>query len=107
MPAKNYKIFIANSVKTELEKQVDYIAFEQQEPEIAARWLDGIIAAIQSLSYFPDRHAIAPENFYINKNDENVIRHFIYKKSFRVIFSVVRNEVRVLSVRHGARDLDN
>ncbi len=97
---KHHKVFIPDSVKVSLQKQMDYISIEQQEPLIAAKWLDGIVKAIQSLSKFPDRCPIAPENSCI---DKFVIRHLIYKKSFRVIFTVVKNEVRILSVRHGAR----
>lgn len=101
---KNHKIFIADSVKVSLQKQVDYISFEQGEPLIAVRWIDGIMDAITSLSHFPHRCPIAPENFYVTKDSEIIIRHFIYKKSFRIIFTVVKNEVRVLSVKHAAQE---
>jgi len=98
----HHKILIPDSVKLALQNQVDYISIDQQEPIIAARWLDGIIEAIHSLSHLPERCAIAPENSHFKKNSQ-IIRHLIYKKSFRIVFAVEKNEVRILSVRHGAR----
>ena len=103
MAAKHYKILIPNSVKVALQQQASYITIEQGEPLIASKWLDGIIKAIQSLSNFPNRCPIAPENSYISKSRTTVIRHLIYKKSFRIIFTIVKNEVRILSAKHSAR----
>ena len=71
---KNYKILIPNSVKIALQKQADYIAFEQQNPITANNWLDGIIHAIQSLSKLPDRCPVAPENSYIKKDSTIIIQ---------------------------------
>jgi plasmid stabilization system protein ParE len=99
---KHHKILIPDSVKLALQNQVDYIALEQQEPAIAIKWLGGIIEAINSLSNLPERCAIAPENARFKKNSQ-IIRHLIYKKSFRIIFTIEKNEVKILSVRHGAR----
>ena len=103
MHTKHYKILIPNSVKIALQKQIDYIAITQQQPLIALEWLDGIIKAIQSLEEFPNRCAIAPENEYLEQDLKTEIRHLIYKKSFRVIFIVRKNEVRILNVKHAAR----
>ncbi len=103
MNIKHHKILIPNSVKNALQKQVEYIAFDQKNPAEALKWLDGIIDAIQSLEKFPERCAIALENYYIKSGQEILVRHLIYKKSFRVIFTIVKNEVRILSVRHSRR----
>lgn len=104
MTKKHYKILIPRSVKLDLERQADYIISQRQESSIALKWLDGIIDAVNSLSEFPERFAIAPENsVYAARGAKTVIRNLIYKKSFRVVFAVVGNEVRVLSVRHSAR----
>lgn len=103
MTTKTHRIYISDNVQKSLKKQADYIAFEQQNPVIAEKWLDGLVKAIESLSTIPNRCPIAPENSYIYNNSKSVIRHFIYKKSFRIIFTVVKNEVRILSVKHGAQ----
>ena len=103
MAIKHYKILIPDSVKISLNQQLNYIAAEHCQPALALQWLDGIIEAIQSLSTFPERCAAAPEDFYFKKSHETTIRHLIYKKSFRIIFTIKKNEVRILSVKHGAR----
>ncbi len=103
MPKKHYKILIPRSVEISLEQQIDYITHEQHSPTIALEWLEGLVGAIESLAEFPDRCAIAPENFHIRSGSKFVIRHLIYKKTFRVIFVVIKNEVRILSVKHAAR----
>lgn len=102
MQVKHHKILIPNSVKISLRKQVDFIAIESGQL-LALKWLDGIIEAIQSLAEFPERCAIAPENEYLGQDSTVEIRHLIYKKSFRVIFIVRKNEIRILSVKHASR----
>jgi plasmid stabilization system protein ParE len=104
MTTKHHKLLIPDSVKLELQKQLDYIAFEQKEPELALRWLDGISEAINSLAEFPTRCPLAYENkFYAAKGLKTELRHYIYKRSFRVIFTIVGKEVRILAVKHSAR----
>ncbi len=103
MLSKRYQLLIPQTVKIALRQQADYIITEQHSPLNASKWLDGIIKAIESLAEFPDRCPIAPENFYIKKNSQMVIRHLIYKKTFRIVFTVVKNEIRILSARHSAR----
>lgn len=103
MHTKHYKVLIPESVRIALRHQVDYIINEQRAPLIASEWLDGLIESIESLSEFPDRCPIAPENLYIKKDAEFLIRHFIYKRTFRIIFVVVKDEVRILNIKHSAR----
>lgn len=104
MNCKHHKVLIPHTVKIALQEQVDYIAIKQGESLNARRWLAGIVKAISSLSKFPQRCSVAPENAEFGNDANFVIRHLIYKKSFRIVFTVVGNEVRVLSVRHSARE---
>lgn len=103
MTAKHHKVLIPASVEAALKIQYNYILKEQFSPINANQWLDGIIKAIKSLEKFPSRCAIAPENYYVKKDAKIIIRHFIYKKTFRIIFTIVKNEVRILNVKHSAR----
>lgn len=102
MTSKVYQILIPKSVEIALENQLDYV-LNQSGKNVAQRWLDGLVAAIDSLSLMPQRCAIAPENNRFKKPN-SIIRHLIYKKTFRIIFIIVKNEVRVLSVKHAARE---
>ena len=99
--SKTHKLLIPISVEKSLKKQVNYIKKEQGK-HIADDWLSGLIIAIESLTSFPERFQIAPEH-YLLKNSKIIIRHLIYKKSFRIIFTTSEDEVRVLSIKHSAR----
>jgi len=103
MLLKSYKIIISDEVEVGLQKQVKYITLEQHNPLMAEMWLDGIKRAILSLSILPERCPVAPEDLTNNKKSKTIIRHLIYKKSFRVIFTIVKNEVKILSVKHSAQ----
>ena len=78
---------------------VDFIADEAQSPLNAVRWYEGLEKAIDGLSTFPKRCAVAPETEYLGEE----LRPHSYK-SYRIIFRVEEQEriVRVLHVRHGA-----
>ena len=105
MSSKNYKIFISKDVKNKLEEQFDYIFYHQQEPTLADKWIIGIDKAITSLDKFQERCAIAPENSLKNKRLKTIIRHLIYRKSYRIIFTIVKNEVKILTVKHSAQKI--
>lgn len=74
-----------------------YIA--RHSPRNASRWYSGLERAIESLSLFPHRCAVAPEAAYLGQQ----LRHYLYK-SHRIIFAIddVTRTVRILHVRHSA-----
>jgi plasmid stabilization system protein ParE len=100
MIIKHHKIITPDWIEAELSQQFEYIAIEQKDPVLAQEWLEGIEKAIASLAEFPGRCSIAPEN---SDNSKTTIRHLIYKKSFRIIFTIVKNEVKILNVRHSSQ----
>ncbi len=103
MPTKHHKVLIPSHIKIALQKQADYITFTQHQPLVAMEWLGGVIKAIQSLAEFPNRYALAPENEFLKQSSKAEIRHLIYKKTFRVIFLVTKDEVRILKVKHSTQ----
>lgn len=69
-------------------------------PVTADRWLGRFEAAIESLANHPERCGIAAENSAV----EPTIRQLLFGRTgavFRVLFTVVGNEVRVLHIRRG------
>ena len=67
-----------------------------------SRWFNGLIDAINSLELYPLRCPIAPES----DEFEEQIRQLLYGKrgrAYRILFTVAGETVRVLHVRHGAR----
>jgi plasmid stabilization system protein ParE len=79
--------------------QVWYIAIES--PKTALIIIDGIEKQIMLLDFAPERFPVIPEKIFY-KNYQ--IRHFFYKKSFRIIYAVYDDIVRILDIRHGAQD---
>jgi plasmid stabilization system protein ParE len=71
----------------------------------AARWFNGLEAAINKLERLPRRCPIAPES----KKARRRLRHLLYgakRDVYRVIYELdeSRKVVRVLTIRHSAMD---
>jgi plasmid stabilization system protein ParE len=75
-----------------------YIA--QDSPLAADRWVDGLFKAVERLADFPESGRVVPEIA------EPALRELLYH-NYRVIYRFTGDEVRVLTVRHGRRLLDD
>lgn len=85
------------------EAEEAYSWLNRRSPTSAQRWAVGLHKAIESLSVHPKRCPLAPEN---DAFDEE-IRHLLYGKGaniYRVLFTVHRDGVHILHVRHGTRE---
>ena len=78
----------------------DYVEFHDTL-ESAERLLDGIVQAVFSLTQMPQRGHYPPELDRIGNRDFREI-HF---KPYRIIYSIRENEVIVLCVLDGRRDM--
>ena len=75
----------------------DYIAADNIE---AARvFLIDIFAAVGRLRRFPQSGRSVPE---VNRSD---IREIVFRKKYRVVYRVERQQVSILTVRHGKQRL--
>jgi toxin ParE1/3/4 len=80
-----------------LDEILEYIAADS--PSAAAKVLEVILAATESLSVFSERGRVVPEV------ENRAIREiFVYR--FRIMYQVSSSDVRVLAVLHGAMDFD-
>ncbi|HVA82106.1 MAG TPA: type II toxin-antitoxin system RelE/ParE family toxin [Candidatus Binataceae bacterium] len=71
----------------------------------AARWFNGLEAAIHTLERLPRRCPLAPES----KRAKRRLRHLLHRAKrdvYRVIYEIdeSRKAVRVLTIRHAAMD---
>jgi plasmid stabilization system protein ParE len=80
-----------------LDEVLEYIA--EDSPEAAEKVLDVVLSIAESLSVFSERGRVVPE-----VGDQSIREIFVY--SYRLIYEVKPNEVRVLAFIHGARDYD-
>ena len=74
----------------------------EREPEAAERWFNSIYDTIGSLEILRERCALAPESKTLNAEILEIF-HGRRQHKYRILFTVTRNEVHILHVRHGAR----
>lgn len=70
--------------------------------EAGLRWFRRLEAAIQSLSHFPQRCSLAPENHRFSFE----VRQLLYGRKphiYRILFTIEGETVYVLQIRHGRR----
>ncbi len=80
-----------------------YLWAAQHAPATAARWLARFERELATLSNFPTRCPLAPENNLV----EAEIREFIFGRrrgAYRALFTIVVDQVQVLHIRRAARD---
>ena len=70
-----------------------------QESPAAEKWLNGLLAVVDSLEQMPLRCSRAPENEVLGME----IRHYLYNRAYRVLYTVNDKIVRIHHIRHTAR----
>ena len=93
-----YEVVVQPAAEAELEEAYRYIW--KDAPERAARWRKGLLRRAESLSRWPERCPLAPEDGAFGFE----IRHLVVG-AYRLLFTVDEGarRVHVLHVRHGAR----
>ena len=94
-----YRVIFLDRALGDLDAAFDYILNESQSKEVAVAWLEGVIAAADSLEVFPHRCGYAREDGLLPQT----LRQLIHD-SYRLIYSVDDRTriVRVYRVRHAA-----
>ena len=96
----NYEVLLQPAAERDIEAA--YVWLAEQSPQQAAVWYNGLVDALLSLETFPQRCSVAPESGAFDRE----IRQFLYAR-YRILFTIRRDEVHVLHVRHSARDRPN
>ncbi len=97
------QVVVLRRAERELDAAADWIA--EYSPEAAARWFSSFVDVLLSLENNPQRCGFAP------KNDASSyeLRQLIYRprqgRTFRAIFTIKGNQVRVLRIRGAGQDL--
>jgi plasmid stabilization system protein ParE len=94
------------NVIIELPAQIDIaecrLWIAERDVEAADRWFHDIYDTIAALEKFPERCPLAPESRTL-KIAIREIFHGRRQFKYRILFTMWKNEVHVLHVRHGAR----
>jgi plasmid stabilization system protein ParE len=97
---KHFQVIILPSAERDIGEAYEWLA--EQEEEGAIRWYNRLLEVIFSLDTFPERCSLAPEREFFNPEIREIF-HGRRQHKYRILFTVSKNEVHVLHVRHGAR----
>jgi plasmid stabilization system protein ParE len=96
-----YRVDVSDEANRNADQAYRYIA--RDSPSRAKRWYSGLLRAIASLATHPRCCEVAVESAWIGRE----IRQLLYGKRpgvYRILFEIDDDEVRVLYIRHAARD---
>jgi plasmid stabilization system protein ParE len=99
---KKFRVIIEVAARKDIEAH--YLYLKRRSSSAAVRWFNGISDKIQELETLPNLNGIAPESDAFPLT----IRHALYGRRphrYRILFTVVRDRVHVLHVRHGAQNV--
>ena len=93
-----YEVSVAPHASDRIAEYGNFIADQSGSVELARRWMAKVYSQIRSLSYFPQRHSFAEENQF---RDYEIRCQIIGNYLALYTIDQERNEVQVLSFRHG------
>ncbi len=93
------------TIRAERDLNHTYELIWADDSVVAARWFNGLEAAIYTLEPLPRRCPMAPES----KQAKRQLRHLLYgskREVYRVIYDIdePRKLIRVVTIRHAAVD---
>jgi hypothetical protein len=91
-----YTINYTSEAKDDILSLHNYISNELMVPDIADRYIDGILDKIYSLTFTADYFALSPRKF-IQINYGPGARTIIYKK-MTIVYNIIRNVVLIRRV---------
>jgi plasmid stabilization system protein ParE len=97
-----YTVITTERAAQEIEDAAAWWA-ENRSVEQAQRWYRGIRAAIASLASSPEAYPVAAENDSFPYEIRELHYGLSSKPTHRVIFTIVRQTVLAVTVRHAAR----
>ena len=97
-----YKVRLTDEAKQDLRDIYEYIAFSLHEPTTADSVQNRIVTTLASLKDLPERHPVYSEEPWKSRNCRR-----INIKNYSAFYVVFENEIRVIRIFYGARDLSN
>jgi plasmid stabilization system protein ParE len=100
-----YRVEISPTAVADIEQI--FVFLRESSVDQAHRWVRGCYEIMLTLEKFPNRCPIATESKYMDIE----VRQLLYKKLFRILFTVVQTEgeentgiVRIHRIRHGSQE---
>jgi plasmid stabilization system protein ParE len=98
----SYRVAFAATAAADVARSYNWLA--ERSATAAERWRQSLLEAVESLTDFPERFPLAPENDWYPVE----LRQLLHGKRgnvYRVLFITRGQVVYILRVRHGAQDL--
>jgi plasmid stabilization system protein ParE len=95
-----YRFRFAPRALAEANEAHEWIA--EQSPQRAAKWYQGLFQRIETLATHPERCPVAPEG----RASGEQVRQLLYGRrggAYRILFVIRDDVIRIVAVRHGAR----
>lgn len=96
---QKYSVIVEERAYEDLRNIFVYIA--QDSPLIAEQIYDELLEQMRSLEDFPERHQV----IIIVRGHE--IRHLVFKKGFRVLYTIQDKEVHILHYFRSEQNINN
>ena len=99
---KQYRVVFSPSSQEDLELILEWL--KQKVPmEKVKEWYNSLKGQIESLRHLPKRCPLAPENGLWGKEEIRQLLFVKYPSVYRVLFTVNKDAVQILNIRHGKR----
>jgi toxin ParE1/3/4 len=98
---KEYLVIVTQTVEDDIDEIILYIV--EDNATIGLKILDRLQKSINSLKYFPERGRRVPE--LLDKNIKEYKK--LIETSWRIIYKVENNDVRVITVIDGRRNIQD
>lgn len=95
-----YRVTVLPRAQQDIAETYEFIAEVQQQPLVAARWVDGLEEALQSLAAIPGRGKVAREQEFLGLDPP--VQQLLYH-NHRILYRVTDDHVEVLHIRRGRR----
>jgi len=98
---QEYTLVFAPQAEEDLENIVVWLS--EEVPEKVSEWIAFLRADIDTLRMMPERCGYAPENGLWGNEELRQLLFLRYPSQYRAIFTVYKDTVRILHIRHGSR----
>ncbi len=102
----NFRIKVFRTAVREVDEILDWFIRRQKAPAGAEAWYRAYNAAMAKLRTIADRQSLAPEDELVDFD----VRQLLFKtrrgkRFYRIVFTIVDDQVRVMHVRGPGQDL--
>ena len=98
----SYEVILLRSAQKEFNTIVDWLAARSQSGTLS--WLTAYEHVIERLEREPDGFGLAPENEFVSYTIQQSLFQTRYGRTYRVLFTLVGQQVRVLHLRGPGQD---